>query len=106
MSSLGAAALRIVAVIVALLVGQFLYLRYYSESRGIESAFRMVLNTFLIITGIAMILGGYYLTGMIFLSLGWYFWNSNRRRVHESDIATDTTRSWLANIWPSNGRRR
>lgn len=93
-------------MILALLIGQILYYKFYSESRGIESLFRMLANTFTILMGIAFVLGGFYLVGFVFLAAGWYFWLSNRRRIHESDIATDTTRTWLANLWPSGGRRR
>lgn len=90
----------------ALLAGQLLYYRYYNESRGVESLLRMVLNAVWILSGAFLIARGDYVPGAVVVAIGWWFWLSNRRRVHESDLATDTVRSSLANFMPSNGRRR
>lgn len=70
----------------SILIAWLLSHRYHNESRTIESAVRIPFNLAWILTGIFVLLGGYYKTGAALLILWGYFFFSNARRVREGEI--------------------
>ena len=86
------------------IAGILLSRMFYSESRVLESAFRIPFNITWMLVGGFMILGGYYAGGAIVLIIGTYFAASNARRIHNSDV-TSSPGGWrkrAANWNPGN----
>ncbi|WP_440767507.1 hypothetical protein [Natronorubrum sp. DTA7] len=73
-------------VVVGLLVGWLLSVKFHGESRTLESVARIPFNIAWIAVAVFTILGGYYRAGAALLVLWSYFFFSNARRVREGDI--------------------
>lgn len=78
---------------------------FFSESRVLESAFRIPFNVTWMLVGAFMILGGYYAGGAIVLILGTYFAAANTRRIRQSDM-TASPGGWRKRVanWTPAGR--
>jgi ABC-type antimicrobial peptide transport system permease subunit len=79
MTNMNTVLMILIAIGIGIVFGQFLFRQAGGSSRTVSTAIGTATGTFWVVVGIFMIVGGFYVGGVIVIMVAWYLARGNYR---------------------------